>query len=185
MRHPFETIPHEKRKSVFWGLLVATLVIMILMSIIGAPLNTPAAPTGIVAYELAGSPVHAHEIIQSWNARTQLYAALGLGIDYVFMLAYAATISLACLMAGEALRVRQWPLAALGVPLAWGLWLAALMDAIENLGLIMILLNGAGTPWPEISRVCAIIKFGLIIAGLVYALFGWISSLVQRHPAVS
>jgi hypothetical protein len=185
MKHPFEAIPVHRRKTVFWALLFTTLVIMLLMNIIGAPLNTSSAPAGIVSFELAGTSDRAQEIIQSWDSRAQLFAALGLGFDYVFMLAYAALISLACLIAGDALTTRRWPLAGLGVPLAWGLWLAALMDAIENLGLILILLNGAGAPWPAISRVCAIIKFALIIAGLCFALYGWVASLVQRQPAVA
>lgn len=183
MKNPSEWIPTAQRKRAFWLLLAATLTVMVIMNLAGAPLTTPAAPLGIVSFEVAGSPAQAQAILESWNPTIQRYAAFGLGFDYVFMLAYASVIGLACLMAGESLRARGWPLASLGRNLSWGQWLAAILDAIENLGLTLVLLNNAASPWPEIARWCALSKFALLFLGLVYALFGLVAYLVERHPA--
>lgn len=173
MRHPYLTLDPRQQKALFWPLLIAALAITAIMNILGRPLITLAAPAGIVSFELAGSPERAQAVLASWDEQARMYAAFGLGFDYLYMLAYSMAIGLGCLLAAETLRSRQWPLAGLGVPLAWGIVLAAICDAIENLVLSMILLAGAaGAAWPALSWLCAVIKFGLIFLGLVYAFYG-------------
>jgi hypothetical protein len=178
MRHPFQSIPADKRPKVFWPLLVITLFLMVLLNLEGKPMVTQAAPLGIVSYELAGSVSRAQKILASWDQQAQLSAAFSLGLDYVFMLAYSAAIGLACIWTADALRRRGWPLASLGAPLAWGLWLAAAFDAMENIALVVILFGTVQAPWPEVARWCAIFKFSLIFLGLVYAFFGLVVSVV-------
>ena len=181
MTHPFLSLSQRQRQAMFWFTLVAALVITAVMSIIGGPLVTPQAPSGIVSFELAGSPDQAQAILDSWDAQAKLFAAFGLGFDYLYMLAYSAVIGLSCLLAARAIKEHGWPLAVLGAPLAWGMWLAALFDAIENLGLTLILLaNAVDSAWPAIARLCAIFKFGLLFVGLVYAFYGLSVGLVGR-----
>jgi hypothetical protein len=102
--------PVRTAQAAFWSLLVVTLVVMAIMNLVGAPLTNPAAPSSIVSFELAGDPAQAQAILDSWDPLTRQYAAFGLGFDYVFMLAYAASIGLACLMSGDGLRsgVGRW-----------------------------------------------------------------------------
>jgi hypothetical protein len=145
-----------------------------------APLITNTAPSGIVSYELASNPANSNKILSSWNQDARMHAALSLGLDYLFMVVYAAAISLGCVWAMEVIRSRSWPLAALGAFLAWGQWLAAILDAVENLGLILILFNPIASLWPEIAYWCAVFKFGLIFLGLVYALYGLAVGVVTR-----
>jgi hypothetical protein len=183
MHHPLEKISSTYRKKLFWGLLVVTLVVMILLNIVGQLLITSAAPYGIVSFELAGDVSEAGKILDSWDQDARLHAAFSLGFDYVWMLFYSTTIGLACLWAGEVLRERRWPLGKLGVPLAWGQWLAAFFDAIENIALALILFGSLSVPWPQIARWCAIFKFGLIFVGMVYAFLGLVAYLSQRQPA--
>ncbi len=180
MHHPLQSIPPSRRKALFWGMLVATLLWMALMQVVSAPLITPDAPQGIVSFELAGSLGKAKWILASWDAHARLYAAFGLGIDYIFMLLYSTTIGLACLWAGDVLHAMRWPLSGLGVGLAWGQWLAAALDALENVALAILLLQGLAHGWPELARLCAVLKFALIISGLVYAFGGLAAYLFQR-----
>ncbi|MEW5873316.1 MAG: hypothetical protein AB1894_28915 [Chloroflexota bacterium] len=170
----------QQRKRIFWIALVLSLTLMSLLNLVGAPLITEPAPYGIVSFELAGNPSQAQAMLDSWDGRAQLAASFSLGLDYVFMVAYALAISLGCLWAAESLRRQRWPLAWMGAPLAWLQWLAAALDGLENLGLIKILLDAPASPWPEIARWCATIKFGLIFIGLVYAFLGAFVSLVGR-----
>jgi hypothetical protein len=181
MHHPLESISPKKRKTWFWSLFVATLAWMVIMQAVGAPLNTADAPQGIVSFELAGSIDNATQILSSWDPRVQKYAAIGLGLDYVFMLLYSTTIGLACLWAGDILRSNRWPVAGLGVGLAWGQWVAAGLDAVENISLAVIVLEGVAAPWPALARFCAVLKFGLIFLGLVYAFFGLVVHLTHRR----
>lgn len=180
MKHPLEKIPPEVRKKSFWLLLGLTLALMFVFNLTGAPLITPAAPLGVVSYELAGSSTQMQAILDSWDQRAKIAASFGLGLDYLFMVAYSTTVGLGCIWAGEMLRRQRWPLAGLGALLAWGLWLAAALDAVENLALTVIIFGTLVSPWPEIARWCALVKFGLLFAGLVYSFLGLVVSLSGR-----
>jgi hypothetical protein len=184
MHHPFKNIQPQRLKLYFWPLLGVTLGIMILMNIIGAPLITRQAPSGIISYELAGSVSKAAAILDSWDQNARLHAAFSLGFDYLFMLAYSSTIAMACVWAGGILQRRKWPLAGAAQPLAWAQWLAAMMDGIENLGLILMLFGPVASPWPEISRWCAILKFSFIFLGMIFAFYGLAVSLLPRIAPV-
>lgn len=164
----------------FWPAVILALVIFAAFSILDAPLRNAAAPNGIVSFELAGSAASAQAMIDSWDTRARLYAAFGLGVDYLFMVSYALAIGLGCARAAGVLG-RRWRWAArMGHVLAWGLLPAALLDAIENLALTRMLLAGAATaPWPALAAVCAAIKFALIALGLLYALAGAVAWLAR------
>lgn len=180
MVHPFEKIPPEWAKKLFWITFIASLLILLIFRVIGAPLNTDAAPSGIVSYELAGNVAKAQAIVDSWDQTARLYAAFGLGFDFLFMLVYSSAIALGCVMAAGVLHRYNWPLAKVGTWLAWGLWLAALMDAVENVALTVILVSKVYSPLPELAGWCATIKFNLILIGLVYSFLGLVVNLAWK-----
>lgn len=159
------------RSRGLWVLLAITLIIMLLMNLVGAPLINAQAPSGIVSYELAWQLEKSQSILASWDARAQRYAAFGLGFDYLFMLAYSSLFALACLQAGQALAKRGWPLAGWNRLLAPGMFLAAAFDAVENLALSIMLLEAPANPWPWVAGACASLKFGLLFIGLVYIFY--------------
>ena len=172
MRHPFQSIKASSRSRIFWFLLAAAVLLTVIMNWISQPLITPAAPYGIVSFELAGTAARSHLIIASWDKIARLYAAFGLGLDYLYMVVYSFTIGLGCILAAEALYRGKFPLGSFGALLAWGLWLAALLDALENIALAVQLLEQGSSPWPLVALVCASAKFSLIFLGLVYAFYG-------------
>lgn len=181
MSHPLLSLSDRQRNTLFWIFLAAALAIMLVMSSVGEPLITPQAPAGIVSFELAGTPAKAQAILDSWDERAKQYAAFGLGLDYLYMPVYSTAIGLGCLLAATALLGAGWPLAWAGVPLAWGMWLAALFDGVENLGLTTMLLTGVtANAWPAIARLCALLKFGLLFLGLVFAFYGLSAGLLRR-----
>lgn len=179
MRHPLQNIRH-RRKEIFFILLGLTILLMVLMNFVGAPLTTTEVPLGIISYELAGSVSGAEAILASWDQDAQLRAAFSLGVDYLFLVVYSTTIALACIWSGEVLKKNGWPLASASAPLAWGQWLAALLDAVENMALVIILFGMLAPPWPELAKWCAIIKFSMIFLGMVYAFYGLVSYLAAR-----
>jgi hypothetical protein len=182
MAHPLVALSKmpEKRVRVFVALLVATLVLTFLFRFIG-----PSRPT-IVDFELAGSVPRAQAIIDAWSETDRIRAGFSLGIDYLYMPVYSTTIALACVLAASVLKGKAWR--SIGVLLAWGLWVAALSDAIENMALFTELLGNNVAPWPSIAQICATIKFGLILAGLLYTIIGVCARLLRRsnpQPAAS
>jgi len=174
MTHPLAALSKmpEKRVRVFVPLLVATLILTFLFRFIG-----PDQPT-IVEFELAGSVPNAQAIINAWNETDRIRAGFSLGIDYLYMPVYATTIALACVLAAGVLTSKAWR--SIGVLLAWGLWAAAIFDAIENVALFTELLGNNIAPWPSIAQICAAIKFGLILAGLLYAGVALVMRLVRQ-----
>jgi hypothetical protein len=169
--HPLSFIPDSNRKRVFYIALAATLIVTAAFQLVlDPPLKTAAAPNGIVSFELAGSPLKAQEIISSWNTTAQLYAAFGLGFDFLFMPIYATAIALGVLLAAG--RHPGW-FASLGVWVGWGAFAAMLFDAAENICLFNLLLGNPGASYASMAALYATLKFGLILLGIAYALIGW------------
>jgi hypothetical protein len=181
--HPLQGIPAAWRWRVFLVLLASTLLLMAVFSVSGALLTTAAAPQGIVSLELAGSVSRTESILASWTPDALLGASFGLGLDYLFMPLYSTTIALGCVWAADVLLRRRRPLASAGIPLAWGLWLAALFDALENVALLNVVLHPVAVPWPQVSFFCASIKFALIILGLIYCAYGAIVAHVRPRQS--
>lgn len=189
MKHPLENIPTDYRKRLFFTFLFLTLGLFAIFRFLDKPLRTPAAPNGIVSFELAGSPLQVQAITDEWKKMPFLlsavagqvnpdivnipyvFAAFGLGIDYLFMPAYAFALAFGTLLAAG--RHAGW-LKSLGAVAGYGAFAAALFDAVENYALFQILLNKVYSPYPEIAYYCASIKFGLLSFGLLYALVGWL-----------
>jgi hypothetical protein len=176
MSHPLESISPATRSRAFIWLLLATVLLFFAFRFIG-----PDKPN-IVEYELAGSNVKSQAIIDAWSPVDRLHAGFSLGIDYLFMPLYSTTIALALIWAASVLTSKRWR--SIGIALAWGLWLAAIFDALENLALIKILFDTTAIdPWPQIAATCATIKFTLIVIGLIYAIVGVTARLINRNQS--
>lgn len=173
MSHPLESISPSTRSRAFIWLLLATALLFFAFRFIG-----PDKPN-IVEFELAGSSVKSQAIIDAWSPVDRIHAGFSLGIDYLFMPLYSTTIALALIWAAGVLSLKRWR--SIGLALAWGLWLAAIFDALENLALIKTLFDTTAIdPWPQIAATCATIKFTLIVVGLLYLIAAVIMRLIRR-----
>lgn len=137
----------------------------------GLPLIGPASPWGIISFELAGSTAAAAAMTKAWGEAGRLWAAFGLGWDYLFLLSYSTALALGCLRTGERLK---GPAAGWAIPLAWGQWGAALLDAVENVALLRILAGSAVPVDGPLAFWCGAVKFGLVAAGLLYTGAGFV-----------
>ena len=169
MKHPLEFIPLNLRKPLFYVFFAMTIAIFGIFNILDQPLRTDSAPNGIVSFELARKVESAQSIADSWDANARLFAAFGLGFDYLFMSTYALALSLGLLIAvGN--KINRYAIFAGWM--GWGVFVAALFDAMENYMLWRVLTGDIISPYPEIAAICATIKFILLILGLVTALSG-------------
>ncbi len=150
------------------------------MQVIGDPLKSAAAPSGIVSFELAGDLATAQGMVASWSPTARVFAGLSLGLDYLFMAAYASAIALGCVLVARGLAARAGFLATAGIVLAWGQFLAAILDATENYALIQVLLGSKDALWPALSWWCAVPKFAIIGVGLLYVIVGAVVLLATR-----
>jgi hypothetical protein len=87
------------------------------------------------------------------------------------MLAYPTFFCLLCLRAARR-STGSWALS--GIRLAWGQWLAASFDVVENVALLNVLLGTASRAWPALAFACAAIKFTLIGLAVLYKAAGWL-----------
>ncbi len=169
MQHPLELIPQNLRKPLFYVFFALTLLIFGIFRELDEPLRTASAPSGIVSFELAQNVRTAQSIVDSWDSNARLFAAFGLGLDYLFMPAYALALSLGLLLTLNGKTGWYYQLAAW---MGWGALLAALFDAVENYALWVVLIGKVASPYPEIAALCATIKFTLLIAGLLTIAIG-------------
>ena len=151
---------------------IFSAVLLIAMHTFDRPLRTPDAPRGIVSFELAKNYEQSRQILNSWDAKAKIRAALSLGLDYLFLIVYAVFIALACIQVASGLQTQNHFLAGIGPIFARAQFLAAALDALENLFLIQLLLDSSRTWLPGLARWCAIVKFGIVAAGLSYIVSG-------------
>jgi hypothetical protein len=180
LTHPFLRFSSATQKRALPPLVVATLALTVVLQVVGQSLQTAAAPLGIVSFELAGTLAAAQVMIASWDHSAQLHAAFSLGLDYLYMPLYAVAIALACVRAAVTSLRTSTAAASLGLLLAWGMGLAALLDALENIALWQVLQSSTLAIWPPVARWCAIVKFSLVIAGLLYAGAGGVAYLFRK-----
>jgi len=180
LRHPFEWLSTTGQKRAFIAFLVLTLAVMVSLQLLGGPLKTKVSPLGIVSFEFAGKLSLAQDMVKSWGQRGQVYAGLNLGLDYLFLFAYAGSIGLGCVLVARSLSQRVEFLSLVGVLLAWGQVGAALLDCVENYALIRVLLGSEQELWPGVARWCAIPKFLIVAGGLVFIVIGAITVRVFK-----
>jgi len=114
--------------------------------------------------------------IAHWDATEKLWAAFSLGLDFLYLVSYAAFFALGCVEIAN--RFQYLPLAKLGIVLAWGQGVAAGFDSLENISLFAILLGSQNEILALVARVLATLKFALILAGLLYIGMGWSTSKI-------
>ena len=188
MSHPLAFLPLEVRKPMFFTFLFLTLVLFAVFRVLDQPLRTAAAPYGIVSFELAGDAKTARLITDSWNQTSLLlsatgtpnpdivnvpyaFAAFGLGLDYLFMPVYALALSFATLLAAQK---HTGALRSMAVAAGYGALAAALFDGVENYALFQMLLGSFDTDYPAIAAFCAVVKFGLLVFGILVSLAAWL-----------
>lgn len=149
-----------------------------------------AARGGIVAFEFAGNVDNAEKMKSAWKEEfgdLQL-AWRSIFLDFAFILAYSTALGLACVLGQELYQSQN-----IGVKLAfpwigglfaWGVFVAGLLDVIENLALMVVLRGTRHEIWPQLAYSCAALKFLFLgtaicysLPWLVMSLPGWIANL--------
>jgi hypothetical protein len=72
LTHPLHRLSASTQKRALPPLIIATLALTAVLQVIGRPLQTAAAPLGIVSFELAGTLAAAQAMLASWDPNAQL-----------------------------------------------------------------------------------------------------------------
>lgn len=151
-------------KRTFWILAAVLVPTLVALARIDADLRTLHAPHGIISFEFCGFAGSCTTILEEWGEAGRAAAMLSLGLDYLFMLAYAGGLWVGLIWSAEALAptARRFVQA-----IALGAVLAGLADAAENYSLIQVVL-GVDEPTHGLrAGVFATIKFVLVAAALL------------------
>jgi uncharacterized membrane protein len=176
MKQPFEFIPVAQRRTIFFSVLLWTLILLLVSQILNSPLMTANAPAGIISLELARSPYVTRMIVDSWDYNTRLSAAFVLGFDFLFLVSYAFAFSLALLLQA---RKTAGIISTFKDAMAWAVLLAAFLDMVENIGLFISLNGHFSFLWSELSFWCATIKFTILSLTILLLILGL---FISRKP---
>lgn len=158
---------------------VATVALLLAMSPADNRMKDTGGP-GIVPFELTGGQGKADEIMAEWGEKGQDAARESLWIDFGFLVAYGALLTLILLATRDLARRREWTrLAAIGGVAVFFGAAAAACDALENTCLLLTL-DGAGAAFPLLATIFASCKFALLALGIVYVGLGLAMRLRDR-----
>lgn len=160
------------RRRALWVIGAAMVALGIVLLVLDARMRRAGGP-GIVGFELAGSEGRAREILAEWGSDGRAAARLSLWLDYAYLAAYGAFFALAVAAVRDMARRRGWRrLAAIGTPVVVFPIVAAALDAVENVGLLLALGGHGGAVAPLVATIFASGKFVLSGATLVYVVCG-------------
>jgi hypothetical protein len=163
---------------------IATALLLLAMSPAESRMKDTGGP-GMIPFELTGGQDRADEILAEWGEDGKDAARESLWIDFGFLLAYGAFLTLA-LAATRDLAVRRgWQrLGAIGrVAVSFGA-LAAAFDAIEN-ACLLLTLDGAGAAFPLLATIFASLKFAFLALAIAYILAGFAIRLSRPRRATA
>lgn len=168
----FQTLSPAVRRGLWLASVVAALAYSVFLREQGAPL-LDWMTRGIVTLELPGDPETAQRLIDALGERGRAIAMVQVQLDFVFLLLYPLAFSTSAALLAD--QVRGLVARACDT-MARLVWLAAPLDAIENLAILKMLTGYTATPWPQLSTACATVKFaivGLAVLTLVVGLLAW------------
>ena len=168
------------RRTALWLLAPAMLALGGVLLALDARMEDAGGP-GIVSFEFAWSEERVRDILGEWGEEGRDAARLSLWLDYGYLLLYGAFWALAAAAIRDFARRLLWRrLAAAGSVIVAFPVAAAVLDALENAGLLLAL-DGRGGDWaPLVAGVCASGKFLLIGVAIGYVLIGLARRLSQR-----
>ncbi|MHA1977161.1 MAG: hypothetical protein ACW98F_07015 [Candidatus Hodarchaeales archaeon] len=152
--------------------VVLTAIIYLLMRPIELELTSQTV-YGVIDLEFAWNVEQINQILSSWGDELITMEVNAVLLDFGFLVVYSLSL------AGVSLLLTKFGM--FGTWSNWGYYftlipfVAASFDVVENVNLLLILSSPSSFPSfaPLIASICATIKFGLIIATVVF----WIAGL--------
>ena len=165
-------------KFIWLILAVGTMAMMMIMRQSGKPLETPFTPAGIINLELARTKSNVRNILNIWSSsngdnRNNIgIAKNNTYLDFLFILFYASFLFVSTQKVVLLFYKRsRW--AALGRSVVYLSPIAAILDVLENLGMLLSLNNHVSSKTVFLTFSCSFMKWlciGLIILYLLSSL---------------
>lgn len=176
---PFSYLSKKTEKRFTFFILFATIVVGFFMIYFDSFLKNDICKNGIISFELVSNIEDSKTILESWDLKSKINAGLSLGLDYLFLLLYPSLIAVLI----HKLNRKLWSNHSfynIGVYIIFAQYFTALFDAIENVGLIQLLLGNINQFWTSLAYYFASIKFVLILIGIAYIVLNFCYFLIQK-----
>mmetsp|Transcript_14352 Transcript_14352/g.25711 ORF Transcript_14352/g.25711 Transcript_14352/m.25711 type:complete len:232 (-) Transcript_14352:193-888(-) len=177
MLDSFKTLvaPGFERKWVMVTLTVMTLMLLGVLSLCDRLVRNDLSPFGMVSFELSTTKSNGEAMVRQWTMNQRVLVAFMLGIDYLFIPVYVASICYACVWAADMVGVWSEPASVAGEVIAQAQFVAGLLDCIENACLLFGLLNPDKSmlAFPT-ATLCAMFKFIIVFLGLSFVAFAYV-----------
>ena len=163
---------NQNKKKLGFSFLLLFIISTLTLNYFDKFLKTPAAPNGIVSFELAQTLPKSQAILASWNEQAKTFAGLSLGFDFLYITIY--TVFLALLLYFSLKKItNNKVLYKIGKTLIYLIFLAGLFDVIENIALIKLLSGQQQAILSRIAYGAASLKFLIIILGILFLITNW------------
>jgi hypothetical protein len=168
------------RRQGLWVSGIAAGLLFLALVLIDRQIQESGGP-GIIPFELAGSTDRATEILGEWGQDGRDAARLSLWLDFPYLIAYGVFFWLAVRAIADASRRRGWDrYAHSGRAIAVLPIVAATCDALENVGLLLVIEGHADSPAPTVATAFALAKFVTLGIAQLYLLAGLVGLALSR-----
>jgi hypothetical protein len=157
-------------RAPFWLLLLMVILIFIMQVL--------SPPPSIVPFEFASTFEEAEAWLRKWGYTGQRQAIIQTYVDFLFLMVYATTLALFCFRLA---REQEDFYRSISLFLGWSMFVAGLLDAIENVAMLQTLYGNQSDFFPLLSSYTALGKFLIIGIGFIYLtlsglylLFNWL-----------
>ena len=179
LQSPFSKLSRSSERNLTISLFILLVVTISAMVFFDSFLKNEVAEYGIVSFELAKDLETSKAIIDSWNEQAKIAASLSMGLDFLFLIIYASFIALLIHKLNERLWLHK-SFYYIGIILVWAAFIMGLSDTIENIALIKLLLGDMQQYWSSIAYYFAILKFIILIIGMLYILLNFIYLFIKK-----
>jgi hypothetical protein len=152
---PFARVPAGHRRAVQYASALVAVGLLVVITVLGLPLRTEAAPLGIVSLQLAASPDVAAQMLDSWAPMMRSHVLWVHGLDLVLPFAYVLAIGTAATRAA-ARDVAAGPSAQLAAGAAL---VAATADQVENVAMVITIAVAPSWGSVLVTLASATVKF--------------------------
>ena len=148
----------------------ATVGLMLPLSSLNKVLVSAEPHYDIIDFELAFTEEEAGTILKTWGPDLQREALKSLYIDFAYLVSYALFLSSLTLLLTRSAHTK---LQRTGAVIARMPWVAAVLDAAENIFLIHVI-TASSIPGASVfcAGICAVIKFGLVGIAIAFIIAG-------------
>ena len=159
--------------------IVLTIIFYLLMRPIESEL-TAQTLFGVIDLEFAWNAEQIDNIFTAWGDELISKEINAVILDFGFLMVYSLSLAGITLILTKSGVSKSWT--TYGYYFALFPFFAAGFDAIENINLLLMLSSPSSFPSfaPLVASICATIKFGLIIATILFWVIGLVYSAIKR-----